>query len=344
MIYYYVYPSAFQNPGGGEVLLLKSKEYIERTGMKIALFNMWQDRLSASDILHVFGSVEEALGLMRAAKATGAKIVHSPIIWYDWSSSIGIDYDLKERVICFLRQLAKSFFPFVPSGRKKMMQLADLVLASSKMEGKQIHRYFLIPENRIRVVPYGTDEFFAQSKPDLFVKKYALQDFVLCVGRIEPRKNQLNLIRAMNQIDRTLVIIGDAVTHHQPYYERCVKEAKANVRFLGSLKRDSEELKSAFSACDVFALPSWFETPGLSALEAGLAGAKIVITQGGSTREYFQDMAEYANPASVSDIKSKIETALVSKKTDRLKNHIQAKYLWQNMAAQTIQLYQSLNR
>ncbi len=342
MIYYYVYPSAFQNPGGGEVLLLKSKEYVEQAGTRVTLFNMWQDRLSSSDILHVFGSVKEALGLMEVAKSVGTKIVHSPIIWYDWSSSFGIDYDPKERMICLIRQLAKSFAPFIPSDRRKMMQLADVVLASSVLEAKQIHRYFLIPQERIRVVTYGTDDYFERATPDLFVKKYGLKDFVLCVGRIEPRKNQLNLIRAMNQISKPLVLIGDPVSHHQNYYDRCVKEAKSNVRFLGGLKRDSEELKSAFAACDVFALPSWFETPGLSALEAGLAGAKLVITQGGPTREYFQDLAEYADPKSIADIKVKIEKALSSKKTDRLKQHIRAKYLWQNMAKQTIQIYQSL--
>jgi len=42
-------------------------------------------------------------------------------------------------------------------------------------------------------------------------------------------------------------------------------------------------LASAYAACDVFVLPSMFETPGIAALEAGLAGAKIVITKYGGT-------------------------------------------------------------
>ena len=47
----------------------------------------------------------------------------------------------------------------------------------------------------------------------------------------------------------------------------------------------------------MFALPSWFETPGLAALEAALAGCSVVITPFGSTREYFGDLVEYARPA-----------------------------------------------
>ena len=342
MIYFYVYPSAFQNPGGGEVLLLKTKEYLKRAGVQVKLFDMWNDRLEKNDLLHVFGSVKEAFGLMEAAKAIGTKIVHSPIIWYNWPSSFGVEYSLGERVLCIGRQVAKTFVPMIPSTRKKMMQTANIVLAGSKMEARQIHRYFLLPESKIKTVAYGVDEYFAEAKSEAFIQKHGFKDFVLCVGRIEPRKNQLNLIRAMNQIDRDLILIGDPVHHHMAYYERCRKEAGSNVRFLGAFERDSELLRSAFAACDIFALPSWFETPGLSALEAGLAGAKIVITTEGSTKEYFQDMVHYAKPENISDIKQKIEDAINSKKTDRLKNHIRAKYLWCHTAVQTLNIYKTV--
>ncbi len=341
-IYFYVYPSAFQNPGGGEVLLLKTKEYIEKQGVEIKLFDLWNDRLKKNDLLHVFGSVKEAFGLMATAKAIGTKIVHSPIIWYNWSSSLGIEYALKERVLCLGRQAVKTFAPFIPSTRKKMMETADVVLAGSEMEAEQISRYFLVPEAKIKAVPYGADEYFAFAKPDTFIKKYGDKDFILCVGRIEPRKNQLNLIRAMNQIDKKLIVIGEPVSHHTVYYERCRKEAGPNIQFLGGLQQDSEELRSAFAACNVFVLPSWFETPGLSALEAGLAGAKIVITEEGCTREYFADMVHYLEPKSVSDIRTKIQNAIASRKTDRLKKHIREKYLWPNMAKRTIEIYNSL--
>ena len=49
-------------------------------------------------------------------------------------------------------------------------------------------------------------------------------------------------------------------------------------------------LASAYAAARVFALPSWFETPGLAALEAGLAGCAVAITPYGSTRDYFGDL------------------------------------------------------
>jgi len=45
------------------------------------------------------------------------------------------------------------------------------------------------------------------------------------------------------------------------------------IKHIGFLPHDSEELQSAYAAAKVFVLPSNFETPGLTALEAGLAAA-----------------------------------------------------------------------
>ena len=42
---------------------------------------------------------------------------------------------------------------------------------------------------------------------NLFFKKYGLNDFVLCVGRIEDLKNQLSLLKAMCNLDIPVVLI-----------------------------------------------------------------------------------------------------------------------------------------
>ena len=342
MIYFYVYPSAFQNPGGGEILLLKTKEYLERLGIEIKLFNQWEHRFQSGDLLHVFGSVKEALGLMAIAKSKGVTIVHTPVIWYNWQSSLLIPYDFGERILCAARQTAKTFFPIIASSRKKMMHLADVVLASSKAEGDQISKYFLVPKHKIRVAVCGTDESYESMDPTFFIRKFGLKNFVLVVGRIEPRKNQLSLIRAMNRVEKLLVVIGETVSNYQNYYNQCRREAGNNVFFIGNLLMNSNELRSAYSACEIFALPTWFETPGIAALEAGLSGAKIVITREGATREYFKDFVEYVNPSSVSDIRSKILTAIARSKSDDLKNFIKQNYLWQNTAEQTLEAYRSV--
>jgi len=341
-LYFYAYPSAFQNPGGGEILLLMTKRYLERLGISVQLFNLWTDCFKEGDLLHVFGSIKEALGLMEAAKLKGVTIVHSPVIWYNWQSAFSIPYSSKERGRCVLRQLVKTLLPGVPSSRRKMMQLADVVLGASGGEAAQISRYFLIPKSRVKVVTYGADERYEDASRQLFEEKYGLKNFILTVGRIEPRKNQLTLIRAASRLEQDLVIIGNPVSNHMTYYQQCRRAAGPNVHFIGSLHMDSEALSSAYAACEVFVMPSWFETPGLAALEAGLAGAKVVITQGGPTREYFRDYASYVNPASEKDICEKINAAMRDERAMRLRNHIKTRYLWQHVARQTLEIYRSL--
>jgi glycosyltransferase involved in cell wall biosynthesis len=98
-------------------------------------------------------------------------------------------------------------------------------------------------------------------------------------------------------------------------------------------------LASAYAACDVFVLPSLFETPGIAALEAGLAGAKLVITPHGGTMEYFGGRAVYCDPRSVDSIHDGIVRALQAPRDNGLREHIRAHYLWDEVARQTHGVY-----
>lgn len=344
-VLFYAYPSAFQNPGGGEVQLLKTFEYLKKSGVIVKKFDMWQDKLSDYDILHVFGSVKECLSLMQAASSKGSKVALSTIFWSDYKRSAHEEAPLVKRLDYILRHTAKACFPFFPSERRKMMQAADILFPNGEGEASQIKRYFGIPNDKIFVVPNGVDERFKDATADAFVKKFGFTDFVLYAGRIEPRKNQLTFIRAMKHFDKPIVFLGDPVGGYEEYFKRCKQEAAANMHFLGNIPHDSDLLSSAYAACGVFALTSWFETPGLSALEAAASGARIVITEGGCTREYFKDLALYVRPDSQADIRASIEKAYTLPKSDLLKQDILKHYTWDKVAEATKKGYERiLNR
>jgi glycosyltransferase involved in cell wall biosynthesis len=119
-------------------------------------------------------------------------------------------------------------------------------------------------------------------------------------------------------------------------------EAKRNPRItlIDGLPNDSPMLASAYAACDTFVLPSLYETPGIAALEAGLAGAKIVITPYGGTTEYFGESAVYVEPGSVSSIRDGIRMALARQRDGRLRDRIRSRYLWSSVASQTKAAYE----
>ncbi|NQT96044.1 MAG: glycosyltransferase [Candidatus Omnitrophica bacterium] len=343
-IAFFVYPSAFQSPGGGEILLLKTKEVLESKGISVKLFNQWDDSLKEFDILHVFGSVKECLGLMQTAKALGVKIVLSPVFWSTLQRALHEYGGIYKKSKMALQHIVKVICPVMPSARRKMHLLADILVPNSNEEAKQISRLFQIDRKKMRIVYLGVDERFAHAEKNEFVNKYGLEDFILSVGRIEPRKNQLNLIKAVKGLDKKLVLIGDPVSGYEEYYKKCKEAAGDNVVFIGHIDHNSNFLSSAYAACSVFALQGWFETPGLAALEAGLAGARLAVTQGGSTREYFKDYVEYLDPANPQSIREAIDKALERPKNIVLKEYIMENFLWHHVAEENIKVYKEILR
>ena len=343
-VLFYSYPSAFQNPGGGEIQLLKTKEYLEKAGVEVKLFDQWNDKIDDYDILHVFGSVKDCVGLMRTARNKGLKIALSSIFWSSFKRAMNEGGGSGKRTELFLRHLVKLLMPYLPTGRRETMALSDIIFPNGEAEKKQLVRLFGIEPGKIKPVPNGIDERFLGAKADKFIGKYGFKDFVLAVGRVEPRKNQLNLIRALNKTDKKLVIVGDPVSDYMDYYEECKKTAGENIIFLEGINHEDDLLSSAYAACRVFVAPGWFETPGLAALEAGAAGASIAITKYGCTEEYFREEASYFDPSDVRDVQRAVFEAekISADKKRHLVDRIERNYLWENVARKTIEGYERI--
>jgi glycosyltransferase involved in cell wall biosynthesis len=221
--------------------------------------------------------------------------------------------------------------------------MADMVLANTDQELKMIATAFDIPNEKLAKVPNGVEERFYHSTPDLFIKQYGLKDFVLYVGHIGMgRKNLLPLLQILKKTPVQGVLIGPVI--NTEYGRKCLKiiNSSTNLRLIPDLAPDSPLLESAYAACDTFILPSLYETPGLSALEAGLAGAKVCITRYGGTEEYFGEYATYLEPRSEASIEKALQESLIKPKTNHLKEHIRANYLWQNCANILLKKYQDL--
>jgi hypothetical protein len=62
--------------------------------------------------------------------------------------------------------------------------------------------------------------------------------------------------------------------------------------------------------------------PSIAALEAALAGCTVVITNRGSTREYFGDRALYCDPQNVASIRVALDPALELERTHELARRI----------------------
>jgi glycosyltransferase involved in cell wall biosynthesis len=140
------------------------------------------------------------------------------------------------------------------------------------------------------------------------------------------------------------VVIGDAPPGCERYWLDCRRAGGERVCWLGRLDHDDPLLGSAYAAARVFALPSWFETPGLAALEAALAGCSVVITPFGSTRDYFGELVEYARPDRAHEIEQALLKCWNSAADPRLARLVASRYLWPEVAQATAEVYDQVAR
>jgi glycosyltransferase involved in cell wall biosynthesis len=335
---------AFQAPGGGENQLVQTGMHLESLGVKVRLFSPWTDRLERARLLHLFGMSQEGLELARMARARGVPIVLSPICWYEPRALAALERDLARKLTSLAAWGLRSLSPVVPSWRRELLRLADLVLPNSRSEANQLIRLFGVRGERIRVVPNGVLPAMATASPELFRERWGAEPFVLFVGRVEPRKNTLGLIRAIGEMGLPLVVIDEAPPGCGSYEEECRRAGYDRVSWLGHLDHHDPLLASAYAAARVFALPSWFETPGLAALEAALAGCAIAITPYGSTRDYFGDLVEYARPQRADEIRRAISQCWEKGPDPRLSRLIATDYLWPEVAQITAEVYDQVAR
>lgn len=328
--------------GGGEIQQIATQEYLNKLGIDARPLRPWEDNFSDFDVLHLFGSRPEFVELSETARRHGVKVVLSPVAWFDALAYWNEPRPLLRRVLACTNHFLRGACPTLPSWRRRLYRSVDLLLPNSEAEAGQLHRLFSVDEATVRVVRNGAHERFASTRPAEFVSRFGIRNFVLCAGRIEPRKNQLVLLKAMQDCDVPLVVLGDAVPGHEDYYAACRLAAGENVFFIEAFQRNDPMLASAYAACSCLALVSRFETPGLVALEAGMLGKPLVLTNHGSCREYFGELAHYVSPDDPRGIRRAIQTAVDQPCSDELARHVRTHFNWRSIARDTFQAYAKL--
>jgi len=283
------YPMAFHTPGGGEIQLLAYHKHLPSHGVDVTLFDPWKPRFLEHDLVHFFSCVGGSVHFCNFVKQLGLPLVVSSSLW--------------------VTEETKHLYPIGEIHHQ--FSLADRVVANSEIECDTLARIFDLPRQKFVSVLNGVEQsFYEPVTSDLFRDEFRIQDrFILNVGNIEPRKNQLALIRAMKSFpELKLVLIGHQ--RNPEYAQACFAEGADQVVYVGTLAHDSPVLRSAYAACEAFVLPSTLETPGLAALEAHAAGARIAVTKVGSTEEYFAQHVAYLHPSDVDSIAQSIREAL----------------------------------
>lgn len=217
----------------------------------------------------------------------------------------------------------------------KILKRASLLLPGSENEYARLKDHFNCC-TKYCIVYNGIDNRTFPRFPDA-VKD---ENLILNVARIEGIKNQLNLIKALNGTKYRLLIIGSPAPNHISYYKTCRKIAKSNITFMGHLPQ--RQLVQYYQQANVHVLPSWFETTGLSSLEAAAMGCRVVISDRGDAKEYFGPEAFYCDPASPKSIYDAVEKATAEPKNSYLEYKVRTSYSWEKTSLQTLQAYNQI--
>jgi glycosyltransferase involved in cell wall biosynthesis len=311
------YPWAFLTPGGGERQLLKYAEHLPGHGIEVVLHNHWNSALDTVDAVHFFSCIGGSIHFCKYVRERGLPLVITSSLWID--------------------DATRHLYPI--DEIRSQLALADVIVTNSRTECDALAQVLGLPREQFMPVMNGVDQRFGPPHdPGIFRQKFGIDGpFILNVGNIEHRKNQLNLVRALAARGLPLVIIGNV--REEDYAERVTTEAAGRMRLLGPLGHDDPLLASAYAACAVFALPSVCETPGLAALEAAAAGAPIVLTRAGSTREYFGHMCHYVDPSDQADIARGIGDALAAGPHPKLSAHVIENFSWSVVTAALPDVY-----
>lgn len=174
----------------------------------------------------------------------------------------------------------KKLLTFYKPVLKKFLKRADAVVTATK---GHIDSSAFLPEFRDKcfVIPYGlnADKYINASLTSILSEKLFDKKAVkvLFTGRLVYYKGIDVLLRAFEKVRRCeLFIVGTGVLEEE--LKKSAEKMEQKVHFLGVLS--DEELRSAFSDCDIFVLPSVenSEAFGIVQLEAMVYGKPVINT------------------------------------------------------------------
>jgi GT2 family glycosyltransferase/glycosyltransferase involved in cell wall biosynthesis len=355
--------------GGDMHQIKKTKQYLEQLGHRVDLCCTPRPDPRGYDVVHLWNSwfPNQTLNQIKAVRAwrPDVPVVHSPIFWdmreKCWAdaaipaifSQPGTPAQLEEKLA------AVASGQFVHQGRTRLQPrecnwrgydayqraifpLVDHLLPQSRAEMANLKKIHGIEKPFTLVYNGAETAVFDRATPDWFVNEYGLRDFVLTVGLVEPRKNQLMLLHALRDAGLPIVVVG---RHYDlAYYRLCRRYAPKGTVFIDHLPH--EQLASAFKAARVHALPSWMECASFANVEAALCGCSLVVSDRTSEREYFGDNAWFCDPASTASIRAAVLAAYqghdaAAPKRARLIERFRHDFTWANAAAATVAGYEA---
>jgi glycosyltransferase involved in cell wall biosynthesis len=359
----FAYRADVDGDGGAATVMRETARALAELGVEVETTYEAAPSTDGFDLVHAVNiwHPRTALAQLRHLRATGVPVVWLPfhLGWSEvaWASlAVRVAFDparsSEERAAVLeamrtgalevnglSRWRPNEVLPGFHADLRAMLECVDHVCAISAREMQSLFQAAGIVSKPWTHTPHGVDPAFFEGSAEPFLERFGLSDFVLCVGAVEPRKNQLLLVEALRGTELELVLVGPSF--EPDYLELCLREGRGRVRYLERLPR--ELVASAYRAARVHALPSFAEGAALASLEAAASGCPVVVGNRSSEFEYFGDLAYACDPADPGSIREAV--VLASNRRGREAERWRALqermrgYTWRRTAEATLEAY-----
>ncbi len=251
------------------------------------------------------------------------KAIHEDNLDIFWSPSNMLPPNLKMKTLATIHDLATVKFPRLYTLKERLLsritikraaQSATKVLAISLQTKKDLTEYFKVPAGRIEVIYMALPTMSKPVKPKFKLPKR----YLLVVGRIEPRKNPLNIVKAfakVAKIDPTLHLIfagspGTGMSNVTTLIKKLRIQSRVKVLGFVPAANHSWLIQNA----EIMLFPSLYEGFGLPILEGFHFETPVITSNYGAMSEIAGGGAMLVDPKNPGDIAKGIEAMLLDKK------------------------------
>jgi glycosyltransferase involved in cell wall biosynthesis len=243
------------------------------------------------------------------------------------------------------------FYPVYAGLMRQVAARADAIITVSKSSAADIARMLKLREwerDKIRVVYNGIHPRYT---PDPGTPRREPPE-ILYVGRLDPYKNVPQLVAAFGQAlkhlppDTRLRIIGPADERY-PEAMSLARQLELFPRMDWEGHVDNDTLLEAYRRASVLVLPSLYEGFGLPVAEAMACGTPVICSNASSLPEVAGDAAVTVPPGSLRELADALTAVLTDQtlfqKLAEAGPVRAAQFTYENMARQTLSVYDSLN-
>ena len=346
--------TAKSHPGGDTVVMDALRRELQQLGHRVDIALGPAD-LGEYDLVQAFNFATPEITEEYARRAVAANVpLIVAAIYEDWPLFLNQSREVTE-VLCDYLQNGRSEASFragvqrvrrLPPAKRAANEYAArhaaCLLAWSESEKHRLLNDY--PDcRRVEVITLGADHLSPRDVDSaLFEKTYGVKDFVLCVGRLETRKNQLMLLKALEHDTIPIVFLTGGFSYQPNYVKLCrMFDRPGKTLFLDRVSDDM--LAAAYRAARVLCMPSWYELPGLVALEALRFGCPVVASRWGTLPDYVPHGVEYCEPDDPDDIRGALLRSYQRRDSGDPRGLVRD-FRWRESAARLVSVYEHVLR